>query len=798
MKSRFKLLIQVPFYSRARHGMYIIGNSENYSGIPMWNQVLGMLKEQQNLGPYLSLCCPRHPETAIDVTTVDDFTRLAPEGGCALPCGLRLGCGHACTFKCHSVARHEASVCQEPCPRGRDTCQHACPLVCGVQCHPRCQAVVKQVLLPCDHTKAAAKCYEAQNTSLIFCREEVEKQVSACGHIVSVSCGTSTEDEFKCLAKCNSPLPCGHQCQKACSSCRKEVEDGKIAIDHGTCTVGCGRPYTNCTHECRAPCHGKISCPPCSQPCQVSCHHSKCAKSCQEPCAPCAEICRAGCDHHGYCQLPCAVPCNLLPCSERCMKTLNCGHQCPSICGERCSDPRFCQICAAPKEAEAMVDFIECTTYREVDLDKDPIIIPACGHLMTRSSMDGHMELSRVYDLDSAGEIKGIIDASLPFSMDDLKSCPICRAPMRDIHRYNRIVKRGLIDEATKRFIVWANGTFVPLEGQLHEREVALSASNAQLRYLPREPIRGESGTLDPAQIELRGPRTNQIAQVVHLAGLRSRYTDIWQIRQQIRDFLRKVGEAEQPYGKVYRIVQDVRRATGEVVDFPAQGNILRTRERLLVYALYLRCDLTIFSDFIGVRQNLGSIRSSPYQWTRGKLTLDFTQIRKDCQSLAIIAGSQEQPMQEIEARVYFARFVILERTAAADPDTEMIQGLVEEARQNIKLAKTLCTRSPNTRAMLAEAEDVEKALRDSTFYTSVTSDEKRAVYAAMATEFGGTGHWYHCQNGHPFTVGECGMPMQTSVCPQCGAPVGGRNHEAVAGVTLARELDVEFGRLRV
>ncbi|MCJ1396114.1 hypothetical protein MMC18_009003 [Xylographa bjoerkii] len=99
---------------------------------------------------------------------------------------------------------------------------------------------------------------------------------------------------------------------------------------------------------------------------------------------------------------------------------------------------------------------------------------------------------------------------------------------------------------------------------------------------------------------------------------------------------------------------------------------------------------------------------------------------------------------------------------------------------------------------MLKEVEAVEKELRGSTFYTAVTNDEKRAVYAAMATAFRGTGHWYYCRDGHLFTVGECGMPMQTSVCPQCGAPVGGRNHEAVEGVRVARDFDERLGRLGI
>ena len=41
----------------------------------------------------------------------------------------------------------------------------------------------------------------------------------------------------------------------------------------------------------------------------------------------------------------------------------------------------------------------------------------------------------------------------------------------------------------------------------------------------------------------------------------------------------------------------------------------------------------------------------------------------------------------------------------------------------------------------------------------------------------------------HPFSIGECGMPMDTSQCPQCGSPVGGQHHQAVSGIRPARDL---------
>ncbi|NWX41305.1 RN213 ligase, partial [Steatornis caripensis] len=38
------------------------------------------------------------------------------------------------------------------------------------------------------------------------------------------------------------------------------------------------------------------------------------------------------------------------------------------------------------------------------------------------------------------------------------------------------------------------------------------------------------------------------------------------------------------------------------------------------------------------------------------------------------------------------------------------------------------------------------------------------------------------CQNGHPCTVGECGRPMETSRCLDCGAQVGGEQHKPLPG----------------
>ncbi|KAL8955226.1 MAG: hypothetical protein Q9183_006737, partial [Haloplaca sp. 2 TL-2023] len=65
--------------SRARHGMYILGDAHTASSVPMWAKVIKILDEHNSIGDTLMLCCPRHSEIPINVKTPDDFAILSPE-----------------------------------------------------------------------------------------------------------------------------------------------------------------------------------------------------------------------------------------------------------------------------------------------------------------------------------------------------------------------------------------------------------------------------------------------------------------------------------------------------------------------------------------------------------------------------------------------------------------------------------------------------------------------------------------------------------------------------------------------
>ena len=68
--------------SRAKHGMYIFGDSNTYIHVPMWSDIIRMLKADRNFGTKLPLQCSHHKDTTIEIGDLDDFGRLSPKAGC--------------------------------------------------------------------------------------------------------------------------------------------------------------------------------------------------------------------------------------------------------------------------------------------------------------------------------------------------------------------------------------------------------------------------------------------------------------------------------------------------------------------------------------------------------------------------------------------------------------------------------------------------------------------------------------------------------------------------------------------
>ncbi|NXK93324.1 ZNFX1 protein, partial [Formicarius rufipectus] len=416
--------------SRAKKGLYCIGNMRMLSKVPLWSKIIHTLREKNHIGQSLMLCCQNHPETKTLVSTAADFSQV-PEGGCSRPCEFRLSCGHVCTRACHPYDKdHKEFQCLKPCRKVLCADGHRCPQPCYVSCG-KCLVKVEKTISKCGH-KQMVPCSTPE--SEFMCQESCQKKLS-CGHTCSNVCGrgctkwcpewvTATlkcghkkqvecsvaerqpEIPVKCKAKCSVTLACGHECSGSCYSCF----EGRF---HKACNSPCKR-FLICSHKCKEPC--TTECPPCQLECENYCIHSKCNKKCGEICVPCAEPCEWQCQHY-QCTNLCSEPCNRPRCNVPCAKLLHCGHPCVGLCGEPC--PKKCLVCNREELTQIFFGFEDDPDARFVQLED-------CGHIFESQGLDHYMD-----------EDDDVVK---------LKVCPMCQTPIRKNMRYSTSVKRR-VDE---------------------------------------------------------------------------------------------------------------------------------------------------------------------------------------------------------------------------------------------------------------------------------------------------------------------------------------------------------------
>lgn len=422
--------------SRAKKGLYCIGNRVMLDQVKLWSKIFHTLREKDQVGKALTLCCQNHPDREVKVSNADDF-RQAPEGGCTQPCQFRLDCGHVCARVCHPYdPEHKKYKCVKKCEKILCDLGHKCTLLCHKECPKNCPVKVEKIIPKCQHTQMIP-CHQDPNT--FTCQEPCQKLLS-CEHpcesvcglpctskckvkvILKLRCGHTQEDacfykdcidKAECKAPCGHQLKCGHACRGTCGKCFQ----GRF---HFSCSHKCERLLI-CSHQCKEPCTG--DCPPCQRPCENCCVHSKCMKPCGQPCAPCREPCEWQCAHH-RCNKLCYEPCDRPPCTEPCNKTLDCGHPCIGLCGDKC--PSKCRICHRD-------DVTEIFFGTENEPDAYFIQLEDCKHIIEYTAMDIYMGMD---DNNQANEAEQVAIK--------LKECPKCRTPIRNNLRYGSQINRSL------------------------------------------------------------------------------------------------------------------------------------------------------------------------------------------------------------------------------------------------------------------------------------------------------------------------------------------------------------------
>ena len=96
--------------------------------------------------------------------------------------------------------------------------------------------------------------------------------------------------------------------------------------------------------------------------------------------------------------------------------------------------------------------------------------------------------------------------------------------------------------------------------------------------------------------------------------------------------------------------------------------------------------------------------------------TIDFSKAREDCVKLADEAAVREQRILEVEARIYFARFVVLECCNSTTDPSQLDESrqLKCSGQQQLAMARQICSKFPDqTASMQAELEAVDTMLKD-------------------------------------------------------------------------------------
>lgn len=369
--------------SRAKHGLYVIGNFEIIRKFSyrckLWGRAIKTMELNGSIGKGLPLYCRNHKSTRIQAVDHEDF-RKAPEGGCSLPCDVRRNCGHACNLFCHPRDPYHKEIkceksCSNVCERNHK-CEKSChfpddcmcdvkvekTLPCGhtltLPCHMdpdkiKCKERVEKEL-PCCHSGVMA-CFE--NPLVFICKVVVERELN-CGHVKELPCNVDFKN-FRCNVIVLKKLKCEHDAEMYCWKRPCEFKCEKVV-----------HRVLSCNHEKDLECHVDVKyykCMekvikqlPCSHECELQCHENVLFVKCQEDVTEKRKISlstntlrlriryfsttQSSCEHlyTRKCHENPLVFQRNNPCKELIKKELACGHEIEIACHRR-NDEIQCQ-----------------------------------------------------------------------------------------------------------------------------------------------------------------------------------------------------------------------------------------------------------------------------------------------------------------------------------------------------------------------------------------------------------------------------------------------------------------------
>ncbi|XP_049949017.1 NFX1-type zinc finger-containing protein 1-like [Schistocerca serialis cubense] len=679
---------------------------------------------------------------------------------CPFPCEDRLVCGHSCVRNCHAGddPDHLEYKCNKPCEKNNAVCKknHKCYKKCYEECG-ECVVEVK-VQLSCGHTHhihcssdpSEVKCrrnckrtMECGHKCHLLCFEqcgncavEVQKVIPDCGHEVLAECSKEPTRNM-CRKTCKRLLPCGHHCKSMCRNpCTSQCEE----LVHSHIRPVCG-------HAVEIPCYLRSK--------GLSPYSAKLLSRCEMPCGEvleCEHMCAGTCGkcHQGRLHLPCQEKCGRLQiCGHGC--NVDCAKSCPPCkrkCEYRCKHSRCSLKCGVPctpcrEPCEWRCKHIRCTKLCYELCNRSPCYEPCekklkCGH-----------------------DCVGFCGEPCP---------PLCRICNEE---ELTTIFFGSEDEEDARFVY--------LEDCKHTIE-----SKALDEWLKQQNV--EIGLKSCPLCKTSIKRTLRF-----LNYLKISYIDIQNIKKKVFGNLKDNDAKREQLNTALKgivVPHIVRRESTEIQEMLTllHSNLQNVRRKRQIFLSKTDLDsLSIKVEFVSKLLETMNIFHKALNGEPCK------KLMKQFDRLIYLMRTRNTNMSQQEVNDFnleinrFMRVAQFRSIESSDSfKTSQSDGVVMDLHKKaVQEVKSIERYTPIQDQKLKEV--LEKLNKQLKVITGDIERIRREVVKAVGER---SGHWFKCQNGHYYVIGNCGGAVHEGRCPDCKATIGGVGYRLHTGNRHAGELD--------
>ena len=735
-------------FSRAKIGLYIIGNIDFIAK----SEAIFKQKNQNNISkkidPKMMDVWEKIQKKAKEMTIIGDKLTLV----CQNHKNITIISNDKDFENCPEGG------CQQICKK-RMKCGHACEKTCHVydcneqKCLKPCRKINPNCKLSMHECKK--RCYEDCGP----CEVKVDKRLP-CGHIKKECKCYEDEKKIKCIEKCNKLLKCGHKCTLNCSDdCQNCKCKEKIKVK-----------ITACGHLNEIECY--LMSDPLKIICQEKCNKVlQCGHNCQGTCG----ICLKG-TLHAKCGVKCGrtLPCGHI-CSQKCSSECLCDKKCPNTCDHGYCDLNCCDICVDCEE--------DCTIGCIHEKCKKK-----CGQLCDRKPCEKRCEKK----MGCGHQCYGLCGERCP------EVCRICKPDLlcfkEDFFYLDELDEDALLYKTKCGHLFEVHGLDYFIESQKSIQMYTCPQCKSLLIVEPRY--------------------QNYIKNI---------FKDIQKIKQVSLD--RNMGKGDDTFLlKSKEIVNRIlykQYAVGKIniFDILPQNNLLSNNNYSFKYdaydlnrkmpVIYNLCKnifnekdinskrnttynlLTLAEKFMGIEYYVHKIQSSDNKNKEYQFLINFNVVKtyfKDFEGQFNNFFFNDL-RTKIDNMLYYAILKLSGNNQNQNRNQYVYNNLFGVNRNyNRYNNNNENTKTPEE--IINGNFSIKLELKD--LYKEAKIDlETLNLLRTLGTQ------WYKCPKGHLYVVGECGGPMQQSICPECREHIGGMDHIPV-NRNYAVDINREIQNLRI